>query len=109
MKRKLLLTALAVVFIMGCATVPSTPTGKYYDALATFNDIVESYIWHYNAVDVEKQAALREYVHPVLFEASAALDVWGQNPANVTNMQTFNVVFRRLQLLLIEYGVGGDV
>ena len=107
--RKFFPIILVLMFILGCATVPLTPTGKYYDALATFNDVVESYIWHYNVVDAEKQAILKQYIHPVIFEASAALDLWGQNPANIANMQTFNVIFKRLQLLLIKYGVGGEV
>lgn len=107
--RKLLPVILVMMFILGCATVPLSPTAKYYDALATFNDVVESYIWHYQMVDAEKQAMLKEYIHPVLYEASAALDVWGQNPASMANMQTFNVVFKRLQLLLIKYGVGGNI
>ena len=107
MQIKKLATVLLVIGLIGCAAVPLTHTGKYYDALATFNDLVESYIWHYNQVDVEKQAVLKKYVNPVLFEANTALDIWGQNPASVANMQTYNIVFKKLQLLLIKYGVGG--
>ena len=106
--RKLLPIALVVMCILGCATMPLTPTGKYYDALATFNDVVESYIWHYQAVDAEKQEVLKKYVHPTIKEASAALDLWGQSKDSTTRMQAFNAVFKRLQLLLIKYGVGGE-
>ena len=106
--RKLLPLALVVMFIVGCATVPLTPTGKYYDALATFNDVVESYVWHYNVVDAEKQEILKQYIHPVLFEANTALDLWGESPGSTARMQAYNAVFKRLQLLLIKYGVGGN-
>jgi hypothetical protein len=89
--------------------MPATPTGKYYDALATFNDTVESYLWHYEVMDVEKQALLREYVHPIIHEASIALDYWGQAKDDTTRMQVYNAVFKRFQMLIIKYGVGGAV
>ena len=103
------LAVVLLLLLIGCVSIPLTPTGKYYDALATFNDVVESYLWHYQVVDAEKQAVLKQYVDPVIKEASVALDYWGQYKSDTTRMQVYNTVFKRLQILLIKYGAGGDV
>jgi hypothetical protein len=86
-----------------------TPVAKYYDALTTFNDLVESYDWHYEIVDAEKQAVLKKYVDPVIERANTALDWWGGSPGSTTRMQAYNAVFKELQLLMLRYGVGGDI
>jgi hypothetical protein len=100
---------LVLLFLVGCVTTPLTPVGKYYDALATFNDLVESYEWHYQIVDVEKQAVLKKYVDPAIENASVALDLWGESMDNAARMSVYNTLFKELQLIMIRYGVGGDV
>lgn len=109
MRVKPIAVILFLLLFAGCITMPATPTGKYYDALATFNDLVESYLWHYEVVDAEKQAILKEYLHPVIMEASIALDYWGLAKDDMTRMRAFHAIFKRLQMEFIKYGVGGDV
>jgi hypothetical protein len=109
MRVKPIAIVILLLFLVGCASAPLTPTGAYYDKLATFNDLVESYDWHYNTLDAEKQTVLKKYVDPVIEEASTALDYWGQSVDDSTRMQTYMAIFSRLQRLLVEYGVGGDV
>ena len=109
MKVRPTVVILLLLLFAGCVTVPTTPTGKYYDALATFNDVVESYLWHFEAVDAEKQTLLKKYVNPVIREASTALDYWGQARGDATRMQVYDTIFRRLQQMMIKYGAGGDV
>ena len=100
---------LLLLLLTGCATVPLTPTARYYETLVTFNDFVESYDWHYAIVDAEKQAVLKKYVDPVIEKANTALDWWGKNTNSMQRMEAYNTVFRELQLLMLRYGVGGDV
>ncbi len=109
MRVKPIALILFLLLFAGCVTMPATPTGKYYDALATFNDTVESYLWHYEVVDAEKQALLREYVNPVIFEAGIALELWGRTKDDTTRMRAYNAVFHRMQMLFLKYGLGGDV
>ena len=80
MNRKSRLTILIIMvfaLVIGCASVPMTPTQKYAVTRATFNDILENhYIPFFKLQTPEVQQELREKAVPVIQEAAGALDMY---------------------------------
>lgn len=68
---------LFVFLLFGCGVsrqIKEDPVrGSYYVALATFNDAVESYFAHRDDLSITVQSE----IEPIIYEASAALDLWG--------------------------------
>ncbi len=103
-KRLGLVLVLLVFVLTACATgPPPTPRHAYAKYLSNWNDFTESYKIHYEAQTLEVQADWTEHINPVLLKVSTALNAWGENPSSYDKEQSFLVLKREVERLLIKY------
>ena len=101
--RRLSVVALVIMVMVsfGCATTSM----KHFHAqqLATFNDFMDSYRFHYERASPERQAEWDEKITPILKELSGALDEWESALNDETKEEAVLSLIRRVNRLLLEY------
>lgn len=112
--RKSVVTAslIALMFvIVACAgsQIPDTPAGHYLLARTQFNQLLESYLYHKEAMPLDEQAAMSAKFKPYFKTASDALDAWGTAIDDNASTKDLELDFfrakRSLEQLLISVGV----
>ena len=109
MKSKFRILALFVVLVMiftGCAYLQgATGKSQYGQTLATYNDMVDSFRYYYNAADDTTKAELNKNVRPALLQLSFALDQWKVSQDDALRADSVIALQRRAISLLLQYGV----
>lgn len=108
MKRKSLVSLFAVVAVLlaGCSfTANLTREARYYDALKWYNDNLEEYLAHYNAISPEQQAVWKEKYHPIFQIGDKALDAWKGAAGSAEAEQGWKDAKKQILGLLVSLGI----
>ena len=113
MKRlSLIIVALVIVGLMGCATVnlipeTATPQRTYYEAQQAFFNAWETYYAFWTALpetDARKVEWVEKY-HPLFLEAAQLLKEWGEMPNDPDAILIVNAAINRLESILVSEAI----
>ena len=98
-----------LLLLTACSTTLNlTSEARYYSALKTFNDVVETYLASYDKASPESQAKWSSTIDPVILNADAALSLWktslGSTEAS-TRESVYTTTFNSLISLLTSSGI----
>ena len=107
MKVKIVLVIIGIVFLFGACSqlVNLTPEGRYYTALKWYNDNLEEYLAHYNALSETEQAKWRENYHPIFMAGDKALNAWKSALGSAEAEQGWKDAKKQILGLLISLGI----
>lgn len=108
--KRLWLVVLVLLFVMpslsGCSTTQMpTPRHSYASYLAKWNDMMDSYRFHYEMQTPETQAKWDEKIQPTIEASSKALDAWGGSPNSYDKEQAFLALEREALRLFALYAI----
>jgi outer membrane lipoprotein-sorting protein len=100
--KRLILTALALLIVVACAT---TPKGRYAQSLDSFDAVMDSYRYYFSMADPATQAEWNAKITPVMRQVSFALDQWKLAQYDIAKEQAYVNLYRQAMVLLIQYGI----
>jgi len=94
--------------LITCAHL-QTSTGRYAEALATYNDLMDSYRLQYEASDAATKAEFDQKITPTMGEMSKALSTWKKSKDDATKEEAWSDALDQAKLLLFKYGIIEEV
>ncbi len=110
--KALVVLGLSLVVLMllpvTCAHL-QTSTGRYAEALATYNDLMDSYRLQYEISDATTQAEFDQKISPVMGEMSKALSTWKKSKDDATKEEAWSDALYQARAALFKYGIIEEV
>lgn len=101
--------ACLIMGMVGCAqTWNLTPSAKYYSALKTFDQNIETYLVQYRAASPETQAKWKKNIDPLILAANQALQTWRLSMGTTSaasKEQAWLTAQRQVMGMLISSGI----
>ena len=92
------------LLVAGCVGV-QTQESNYLSALETFNNSLETYLFHFSVADRDTQAKWNKDVEPFIQTASVALDAWGKAINDPTAKQGYSDLYREMRRVILAAGI----
>ena len=105
---RITLVLLMLLPLITCAHL-QTSTGRYAEALATYNDLMDSYRLQYEVSDAATQTEFDKEISPVMGEMSKALSTWKKSKDDATKEEAWSDALYQARAALFKYGVIEEV